>query len=193
MSEVLLYRTGTELRADTAGRSIFGLVVPYGQRAEINDLSGSYTEMFIPGAFARSIAERGHKIKLLAHHDQRQFPVGRATSLVEQDDGLHGAFAIPQTREGDDVLELVRRGTLDSFSVGFIPIHDRQDGDTLVRTEAALREVSLVSFPAYENASIAGIRAAGPFIPRGLAIARFQLLDWLVTHGRRTINFGADA
>ena len=60
---------------------------------------------------------------------------------------------IPQTREGDDApWTLVRDGVLDSFSVGFVPIRDTRDGDVLVRTEAALREVSLVGFPAYAGA-----------------------------------------
>jgi HK97 family phage prohead protease len=178
---MILYRdiVGAELRADSVGRTVHGIVVPFNERAEINDLSGSYTEMFVRGSFSRSIAERGHKVKLLAQHDQRRFPIGKATSLVEQDDGLHGAFAIPNTREGDDVLELIRTGTLDSFSVGFIPIRsDRREGDVLVRTEASLREVSLVGMPAYAGAEITGIRASqpSPRIPLAIAMRRLWLL-----------------
>lgn len=117
----------------------------------------------------------------MASHDQRRFPIGRATSLVEADDGLHGAFQIPATREGDDILELVATGTLDSFSIGFSPVRDRRDGDVLVRTEAALREVSLVALPAYEGAQIAGIRSQPtqhlPFLPLSIAAARLRLLN----------------
>ena len=182
MSGEILYRdiVGAELRADAAGRTIVGVVVPFNERAEISDFSGSYTELFIRGSFTRSIAERGHKIKLLATHDHRRFPIGKATSLVERDNGLHGAFAIPATAEGDDILTLVRDGVLDSFSVGFTPVRDRREGDVLVRTECAIREVSLVGMPAYEGASVAGIRASQPqpHISRVVAEARLYLIDW---------------
>jgi Escherichia/Staphylococcus phage prohead protease len=181
MSEKTLYRdiVGTELRADESGRTIFGVVVPFNERAEINDISGSYIEMFTRGSFTRSLSERSHKIKLLAQHDHKRFPVGKATALVEQDDGLHGQFAIPATREGDDVLTLVRDGVLDSFSIGFRPVRDRRENGVTVRAEAALLEVSLVALPAYQGAQIAGIRAAQPFprIPRELAERRLRFLE----------------
>jgi HK97 family phage prohead protease len=170
---------GNELRADDGGRRVYGVVVPYNERAEINDGYGSYTEMFVRGSFARSVAERGHKIKLLAQHDRRRFPIGKATSFEEHDDGLHGEFAIPNTREGDDILELVRTGTLDSFSVGFRPIRDRRQDGIVVRAEAALNEVSLVGLPAYDGAAVAGIRESHSLhrIPRSVAERRLRLLE----------------
>ena len=45
-----------------------------------------------------------------------------------------------------------------SFSVGFVLIRDNRDGHAPVRTEAALREVSLVGFPAYAGADPPGHR-----------------------------------
>jgi phage head maturation protease len=57
---------------------------------------------------------------------------------------VHGAFLVARTREGDDALELVDSGIVDGFSVGFIPVREPRDGDVTVRTEASLREVSLV-------------------------------------------------
>lgn len=157
----ILYRTGL-VRADGDGRTVHGLGVPFNVVAEVDDGLGPYQERFEYGAFARSIAERGHKVKLIANHDVRRFPVGRATSLEERPDGLHVAFAVAATRDGDDVLELVRSQTVDAFSVGFSPRRERRDGDVTVRTEVALREVSLTAFPAYEGAAIAGVRSAHP-------------------------------
>ncbi len=183
MSESKILRreiAGAELRADEVGRRVFGVCVPYQRVADIVEFDGSqFREMFIKGSFARSIAMRGHKIKLMASHDQRRFPIGKATALEERDDGLHGEFAIPNTREGDDVLTLVRDGVLDSFSIGFSAVRDRRENGVVVRAEASLREVSLVAMPAYEGAAVAGIRAAAQFvIPRSLAQARMRLLDW---------------
>ncbi|VBA60498.1 HK97 family phage prohead protease [Mycobacterium attenuatum] len=173
---------GTELRADEQGRRIWGICVPYNQRTTITEYDGSrFDEMFVRGSFQRSLEQRAHKIKLLAGHDRRRFPIGRATALEERDDGLHGEFAIPNTREGDDVLELVRTGTLDAFSICFEPVRDRRENGVLVRAEAKLREISLVSMPAYEGALVGGIRAAQPqqlVIPRSIAEARLSLFDW---------------
>lgn len=165
------------VRADsTGGRTVFGVAMPYGQVAEVNDGFGPYREMFAPGAFARSISERGSKIKLVANHDLQSFPVGRATELVERDDGLHAAFAVAATPAGDDVLELVRSGTVDSFSVGFKPIKNRQEHGVTVRVEAALREISLTSFPAYDGAAVGGVRSATPTLSVDLARRRLDLL-----------------
>jgi HK97 family phage prohead protease len=180
MSDSILYRdvVGAELRADGDGRTIHGICVPYEQVSRIGEYGQEYDEKFVHGAFARSIAERGHKVKLMAQHDYRRFPVGRATSLVERSDGLYGAFSIPNTRDGDDILELVRSGTLDSFSIGFMPVRTTREGDVTVRHEASLREVSLVGMPAYPGAEIAGVRASGaPHIPRAEAERRLRLIN----------------
>ncbi|WP_063886830.1 HK97 family phage prohead protease [Rhodococcus sp. LB1] len=160
MSEILF--RSTELRAADTGRTVFGTVVPYGPTAEIHELGRSYRERFAPGAFQRSIAERGDKVRLLVSHDRGKLPIGKAVDLFEQSDGLHASFAIAGTRDGDDALALVRSGVVDSFSIGFRPIRDRQDNGVTVRTECALMECSLVGFPAYEGATVAGVRTADP-------------------------------
>lgn len=114
----ILHRTAELIRADESGRTVFGLAVPYGVATEIREYGSSYTERFAPGAFARSIEERGSKVRLFVGHESRRLPIGRATELREAADGLHAAFHIPATREGDDALALVRDGVVDSFSVG---------------------------------------------------------------------------
>lgn len=160
-----------------AGRTVHGIAVPYGQDAEVSDGGPAYRERFEFGAFRRSIAERGHKVRLFGNHQTRQFPVGRAVELREERDGLHAAFDIVATRDGDDALELVRSGTVDSFSVGFAAIRHHSVGGVVVRTEAALREVSLTAMPAYSGALVQGVRSQ-LVITRSVAQARLDLLDW---------------
>ena len=153
-----------ELRAGGGdGRTVGGLVVPYNTPTEIRDKSGAYTETFRPGAFAKTIAERGTKVKLLASHSQSTLPIGKATSLVDRSDGLHGEFYVSRTQAGDDALELVRDGALDAFSVGFEPVKDEWSRDrvTVDRVEARLWEVSLVAIPAYETALVSSLRSDG--------------------------------
>jgi hypothetical protein len=73
--------------------------------------------------------------------------------------GLYGEFRVSNTASANDQLELARDGVLDSFSIGFAPVKHVKRGDTTVRTEVNLREVSLVTFPAYEGALVAGVRS----------------------------------
>lgn len=147
-----------EVRGD--GRTVYGLAVPFDREATVDDGRGPYREVFRRGSFLKTIAEAGGKVKLLGNHNRQKFPLGKATSLTEDAAGLVGEFHVSNTREGDEALELVRDGVLDSFSVGFAGVKERKTGRSLVeRLEVRLREVSLVAFPAYEGAAVAGVRA----------------------------------
>ena len=172
----ILYRSA-DLSA-TTGRQIYGVAVPFDTTITVHEGGREFREEFAFGSFARSIRERGHKVKLLTQHDTRKLAVGRAVELREQPDGLHAAFEVAKTRDGAELLELVEAGVVDSFSVGFTPIRDRQRGGVVVREEAALREVSAVNFPAYEGALIGGVRSQTTVIPRSVAQARLAVFDW---------------
>ena len=108
------------------------------------------------------------------------FPVGRAVELREERDGLHAAFEISDTtRDGDDVLTLVRDGIVDSFSHRLSRrFGSARDDGVRVHRKAALSEVSAVTFPAYPGAAIAGVRSQQLVIPRAVAQARRSLMDW---------------
>ena len=151
-----------QVRADSTGRTVTGIVVPFDRVATVSDGGPSYEESFRRGAFTKTIAERGDRVKLLSHHDRGRNPLGRATLLREDAAGLYGEFAVSRTTAGDEALELVRDGALDSFSVGFAPVKQMRTGKVTVRTEVHLREASLVTFPAYEDARIAAVRSLTP-------------------------------
>ncbi|TGB13295.1 HK97 family phage prohead protease [Streptomyces sp. MZ04] len=170
-----LYRQ-TSFRADGTGRTIYGVAMPYGQTVDIEEFGRSYKERFAPGAFARSIRERSDKIRLFVGHESRKLPIGKATELREAADGLHAAFHVSATRDGDEALQLVRDGVVTAFSVGFRPVRDRQESGVTVRTECALYEVSLVGIPAYEGAAVAGVRTARPAISVDIARRRLDLI-----------------
>jgi HK97 family phage prohead protease len=159
-----------EIRSGGDGRTVHGIVVPYGQVARVSDGGPAYKEAFRMGAFAKSLADRGSRpIQLLAQHDSRQFPVGRSSDFTDTAEGLRGAFRMLNTRAGDEALEVAREGAV-SFSVGFRPIAQEKSGGVTVRTEAALREVSLVTFPAYEGAMVSGVRAMLDASEQALAV-----------------------
>ncbi|CAB4173545.1 COG3740 Phage head maturation protease [uncultured Caudovirales phage] len=150
-----------EIRADGTGRTIHGLVVPFNVTARVSDGGPSYQEQFQRGAFTKTLTERRSPVKLLSQHNSSN-PIGIATNMREDTAGLYGEFRVSNTASANDQLELARDGVLDSFSVGFTPIKATRRGETTIRTEVALREVSLVTFPAYEGAAVAGIRALDP-------------------------------
>jgi HK97 family phage prohead protease len=152
------YQADLEIRGD--GRTVVGIAVPYDAPTPIRDHQGTYQEVFRRGAFAKTIQERASKVKLLAQHNRQNLPIGRPSLLREDATGLYMEARISATRDGDEILELVRDGVLDSFSVGFRPVQDRWNAarDFVERTEARLDEVSVVAFPAYDGALISGVR-----------------------------------
>lgn len=161
-----------EIRSDGTGRTVHGILVPYNTPARVSDGGPSYQEMFAPGAFTRDIQARNgdfRAVKFLYQHDHTE-PIGRAVELSEDAAGFYGAFRVAKTSRGDEALELLREGVLDSFSIGFRAI-DPAPGDpfdpreVVVRTKAALRETSLVTFPAYVGALVAGVRDAQENVP----------------------------
>jgi HK97 family phage prohead protease len=167
-----------EIRSDGTGRTVHGILVPYNTPARVSDGGPAYEEMFAPGAFARDIEARNgdfRGVKFLYQH-QHDEPIGRAVELRDDASGLFGAFRVAKTSKGDEVLELLREGVLDSFSIGFRPI-DPAPGDPLninepvVRVKAGLRETSVVTFPAYAGALIAGVRAIEPTDHHGEEVA----------------------
>lgn len=154
------YETDLEIRGDGDGRTICGIVVPYDVEQRI---SHNLTEVFRRGVFSRVIPA-AHRVKLLVSHDSRALPIGRATLLREETNGLYGEFRVSKGSRSDDILELVRDGALSEFSIGFQPLKDHRRKDGVVeRIAAHLAEVSLVTFGAYgQAAQIAAVRETSP-------------------------------
>lgn len=161
------FATQPKTRKSQSGRTVFGIAVPFDTPTRISDWEGDYTEIFRHGAFTTATVGDPARVKLLVNHDgHARLPIGHATQLREDPGGLYAEFHVPETTAGDDALELIRAGTLDSFSIGFRAIRtewtgDRHDGTgnaTAERLEAHLHEVSIVAFPAYPDATIAGTR-----------------------------------
>jgi HK97 family phage prohead protease len=144
---------------------VAGIIVPFDTVARVSDGGAPYNESFQRGSFAKTIADRGPgAVKLLYQHNSLD-PIGRATMLEEREAGLYGEFQVSNVSRGDQALELVNDGVIDSFSVGFTGIKAEKRGGVTVRTEVKLREASLVTFPAYASANITAVRAALSNVP----------------------------
>jgi len=137
---------------DAPRRTISGLAVPYDTEATV---SGGQKVRFLAG----SLPTDGKAPRLLEQHDTNRV-IGIVTERTETDEGMTFTARISASRAGDDVLELVKDGALDSVSVGVDPIDaEYDDAGVLVIAKANWRELSVVTEPAFEDARIVEVAA----------------------------------
>ena len=140
-----------EVRLEAETREVVGLAVPYGQTA---DIGGVYREAFAPGAI-RSVED----VKLFWQHSE---PIGKIISGRDTAEGFEIRAMISDTPRGQEAYTLLKDNVINKFSVGFKPVEQTRDGDLITRTLVTLMEVSLVSFPAFQGASISEVREETP-------------------------------
>lgn len=142
-----------EVRALEDGKRTIVGTIPYNSRSEY---MGFY-EVLSPGCFTKSIRESKDIRLLLEHDDSRLLARTKNGSLRLSDDefGLHFEADLPETTDGDNLVEMLRTKLLDQLSFGFISINDKYEvvGGDEQRTilEARLIEISVVSNPAYSQ------------------------------------------
>ena len=127
-------------------RIVSGIAVPYGQEISV----GGIKERFERGAISNI-----EDVKLFWSH---QDPIGKVLRGEDTEDGYLIEAQISKTPRGDEALTLLNDGVINKMSVGFQPVKDRKEDDVIVREEVSLREVSLVSFPAYSQADVLSVR-----------------------------------
>ena len=147
MSEMITREFQVRL-VDDGERTIIGLAVPYGQEIE---LSGNTKERFEAGAI-QTIED----VKLFYGHEE---PIGKVLEGRDTEEGFEIVARISDTPRGNEVYTLLQDDVLNRFSVGFFPVKDRKEGQTIVRELVDLKEVSVVPFPAFEGAKITEVRS----------------------------------
>ena len=146
--EITMENRNFEIReTNVEAREVIGRAVPYD---EVIDIGGGDKEKFVRG----SVDLNSH-VKLFRGHKEI---IGKVNHMEEREDGLWIKAKISNTKLGDETLELVKDGAIRSFSVGFIPLVDEKQDRTIIRKKVNLKEVCLVDFPAYENASVTEVR-----------------------------------
>jgi uncharacterized protein len=138
--------------ASEGRREIFGIAAPYGIEAVVSD--GSRV-MFEQGA----LPEDGPAPKLIESHDLGQIR-GIVTERRNTEAAMEFTAKVAATAAGNDALELVKMGAIDSVSVGVTPTKWRMDGDLMVIQAADWLELSLVAIPAFAGATITKVAAA---------------------------------
>ena len=149
-----LYIEAASIECSEERREISGKIVPMGT-GEIGstNLGGVVFE-------AGSIEiDDPSKIKLLSQHDMKK-PVGRMMTATVRPDGIYATFKLSRSTGGNDALVMAQEGLVSGLSVGaeIIASKPSRDGHTVV-TAAKLKEVSLVTEPAFKSAQVLEIAA----------------------------------
>ena len=126
----------------------------------IYDMGYGMTESVAPGAFTNSLS---NDVRALTNHDST-LVLGRTSShtleLREDSHGLWGKITInPNDSDAMNLYERVKRRDVNQCSFGFNIVSEETDfrDDGTVHwtiTEADLHEVSVCTFPAYEETAV---------------------------------------
>ena len=149
-----LYIEAASIECNEDRREISGKIVPLGTGEVGNTNLGAYT-------FEAGSIEIGDvsKIKLLSQHDMKK-PIGRMTAAETRPDGIYATFKLSRSTGGNDALVMAQEGLVSGLSIGaeIIASKPSRDGHTVV-SAAKLKEVSLVTEPAFKSAQVLEIAA----------------------------------
>ena len=138
----------SEIRAD--GRTLAGTAIRYGEASRIGD----FEERFEPGAFGM-VSDLD--VILNFQHDQHK-PLARTGGgglvLTDSRDSLRWTATLPQTRDADDALSLVRSGVLRGSSIEFKAVNESWSGSTRTIKRAFLGGLAVVDQPAHEGSGV---------------------------------------
>lgn len=156
-NEVRSLTAPIERRAADGKTTVAGYAAVFSDMTEIGDY---FRETIAPGAFTNTL--KTADVRAYFDHNSGRV-LGRVSAgtlrLKEDAKGLAVEIDLPDTSDGRDVQALIERGDVTGMSFGFIVTKQTWDdtGDIPSRTidEVVLREVSIVSEPAYEGTSIA--------------------------------------
>jgi HK97 family phage prohead protease len=149
-----LYLEASSIECSEERREISGKIVPMGTGEIGHTNLGAYT-------FAANSIEitDPSKIKLLSQHDLKK-PIGRMTDAEVREDGIYATFKLSRSSGGNDALIMAQEGLVTGLSIGaeIIASKPSKDGYTVV-SAARLKEVSLVTVPAFASSEILEIAA----------------------------------
>lgn len=160
------------------GNTLVGHAAVFDSWTEINSHEGHFVERFAPGAFSKTLKERGDRVKVLFNHGMDPSigdkPLGKPSILREDGNGLYAEVPLAETSYNADIRGMLESGALDGMSVRFRVINEdveempqRSDNNPTGLPERTIREAQLyefgpVTFPAYEAAT-AGIRSRSAY------------------------------
>lgn len=136
-----------------------GILEGYMSTFNNNDATG---DIIRKGAFTKSLKERMPRV--LWQHDAHE-PIGVFKEIYEDSKGLFARIELNlNVQRGREAYELFKQGAMDSFSIGALLekyeiVENAQTGRAALDVkELRLYEVSVVTFPANEKATVTAIK-----------------------------------
>lgn len=147
-----------EVRAENDGKTLVGYAAVWDSPSEFM----GFTEYVKRGAFSKTLND-GADVRLLIDHDG--VPLARTKSgtmaLEEDERGLRVEAELdPFNPDAARIMSAMKRGDLSQMSFAFRTVKDSWNQDRTVRElrEVQLFDVSVVTFPAYEQ-TVAELRS----------------------------------
>ena len=149
-----LYIEASSIECSEERREISGKIVPLGTGEVGHTNLGAYT-------FAANSIEIADptKIRLLSQHNLQK-PIGKMINAETRADGIYATFKLSRSSAGSDALIMAQEGLVTGLSIGaeILASKPSKDGYTVV-SSARLKEVSLVTVPAFASSEILEIAA----------------------------------
>lgn len=163
---------------DTASRRVKIAISQVGTK----DLDGDVID---PGAYTKTIAERGPKGANLIWHLTDHMPslksaVGKFSELYLDGNYLTGITDIPNTQWGNDVLEFYKAGAINQHSIGFRTIKQEPVNAGTPEEYNLIKEVLL-----YEGSSV--LWGANPNTPT-LSVGKSMTIEEVKTSYKDTLD-----
>jgi HK97 family phage prohead protease len=149
-----LYIEASSIECSEERREISGLIVPMGT-GEVGhtNLGGAVFE-----AGSIDVTDIS-KVRLLSQHDMKK-PVGRMIAAEVRPEGIFATFKLSRSTGGNDALIQAQEGLVSGLSIGAEIIASKPSrAGHMVVTAAKLKEVSLVTEPAFKSAQVLEIAA----------------------------------
>ena len=147
-----------EVKEDDSGKMSF---TAYGNVKNVKDHAW---DIAVDGCYQASIDE--HKAnktspRLLWSHNPYELPVGKITSMEEDDHGLKFKGELADTQMGRDIYALLKSGSLDSFSIGYIVIKEEWNSEAKANllVEIKIKEISFVNFACNEASLLQDVKS----------------------------------
>ena len=123
----------------------------------------SYGDIIVKGAFQNDLITKDAKsVKLLWQHDSRQ-PIGVYDEIREDDNGLFvkGRLLINDVEKAKEAYALLKAGAISGLSIGYSINQggsEMKDGALYLKA-LSLWEISIVTFPANDQANVSGVKS----------------------------------
>ncbi|MBD5755336.1 HK97 family phage prohead protease, partial [Citrobacter freundii] len=131
--------------------------------ASVFNNTDSDGDIILPGAFKNALANQTRKVAMFFNHKTWELPVGKWDSLAEDEKGLYVRGQLTPGHSGaTDLKAAMQHGTVEGMSVGFSVAKDDYSITTtgrIFKNIQALREISVCTFPANEQAGIAAMKS----------------------------------